>query len=366
MHRRVRSVFALGLAVLLGTATLRAQSAPGADSARALLAARGIPGGQVVIYRGDEQRAVVNVAFGFANVDSSRAVTTETRFRVGSISKLFTALAVAQLWEAGRVNLDAPVQTLVPEFNPSAEGVTIRRLAGHIAGVRHYIPRDVMRAPQRFGDVIAPLALFSADTLIAAPETRYHYTSFGYNLLGAVVQRASGEEYRAYLTRTLFTPFGMTHTVAERSDSAITDLSLGYDGGRGTPTRVAQRTDLSDRWPSGGFLSNATDLARFADQVVRGGSVSPSVRTLLFTSMRTADGKETGVGFGWRIGADAEGRVVYHHGGASVGGRAMLVVWRDLPIAVAITTNLSNAAITERDAMALGELVMTPAERARR
>ncbi len=352
--------------MLVGTATLHAQTAPAADSARALLAARGVPGGQVVVFRGDEQRAVVNVFFGFANVDSSRAVTSDTRFRIGSISKLFTAFAVAQLWEAGRLNLDARVQTLVPEFNPSAEGVTIRRLAGHIAGVRHYIPRDFMRAPQRFNDVVAPLALFATDTLIAAADTRYHYSSFGYNLLGAVVQRASGEEYRAFLSRTLFTPFGMTHTVAERSDSAIADLSLGYDGGRGTPTRVALRTDLSDRWPSGGFLSSAEDLARFADLVVRGGSVSSTVRTLLFTSMQTADGKDTGVGFGWRIGADAEGRVVYHHGGASVGGRAMLVVWRDLPIAVAITTNLSNAAITERDAMALGQLVMTPAERARR
>ena len=76
--------------------------------------------------------------------------------------------------------------------------------------------------------------------------------------------------------------------------------------------------------------------------------------------MRTAADSSTGVGFGWRVGADADGRVIYHHGGASVGGRAMLMVWRNEALVVAITTNLSNARITEQDAMTLGRLAAPP------
>lgn len=344
----------LGLLAILTLFGVRVESqvAPAAleDSARALLAARAVPGGQIVILRDDA--VLARVAFGLAHVDSVRHVTHATRFRVGSISKLFTATAAALLWERGALDLDAPVSALVPEFPATHREVTARRLGGHIAGVRHYIPRDFMRPPARFDDVIGPLALFVNDSLVAPPGSSYVYTSFGYNLLGAAVERASGTEFRALLQRSVFEPFGMRATTHERSDSAITDLAHVYNPGG----REAARTDLSDRWPSGGFLSTATDLAHFAERSVRGDRLSSRVRALLFTPMTLADGSTTSVGFGWRVGTDPAGRVIYHHGGASIGGRAMLVVWRDLPLAVAITSNMSNARITEADAIALGVL----------
>lgn len=352
----MRCVRRLVVGLALGTlaaAALPAQGAPHrlADSARALLAARAVPGGQVVVLL--DGRAIADVSYGFAHVDSARPVTSGTRFRVGSVSKLFTATAAALLWESGRLDLDAPAARLVPEFTLADSAVTVRRLAGHLAGVRHYIPADFTRPPQSFSDVIGALAIFATDTLIARPGTRYFYSSYGYNLLGAAVQRASGEEFRAHIARAIFAPAGMTATVAERSDSTIESLSAGYNF-MPTGPRRAPRTDLSDRWPSGGFLATADDIARFAARSVHGDWLSPRVRALLFTSMQLADGSSTGVGFGWRIGADSAGRVIYHHGGASTGGRAMLVVWRDEPLVVAITTNLSAARISEADAIALG------------
>lgn len=355
--RQVRLLL-VGLALAAIAATpLTGQDAPRTleDSARALLAARAVPGGQVVVLF--DGRVVADVAFGLAHVDSGLPVTSDTRFRIGSISKLFTATAAALLWEAERLDIDAPAARLVPEFTLGDSAVTIRRLAGHLGGVRHYFPGDFARAPQRFDDVIAPLGIFAADSLVAAPGSRYVYTSYGYNLLGAVVQRASHEEFRAHLARVVFAPVGMTATVAERSDSAIAALAAGYTASASGP-RAAIRTDLSDRWPSGGFLSTAHDVARFAERSVHGNWLSPRVRALLFTPMQLPDGQPTGVGFGWRVGADSVGRVIYHHGGASTGGRAMLVVWRDQPLVVAITTNLSAARISEADAIALGLLAL--------
>jgi serine beta-lactamase-like protein LACTB len=290
-------------------------------------------------------------------IGTNAPVTHETRFRIGSLSKLLTATAAAILWERGVLDLDSPAQSLVPEFT-ARHAVTPRQLAGHIGGVRHYVTSDFMRPPARYDDVVATLGIFSADSLIASPGTRYHYSSCGYNLLGATIQRAAREEYRALVSRLVLGPFGLGGVVAERSDSVIGNASRGYEPVTGGPPRPTARTDLSDRWPSGGWLGTATDLARFADGSVRGSLLSTRVRELLFTAMRTADGASTNVGFGWRIGADSSGRVVYHHGGASVGGRAMLMVWRDQPLAIAITTNVSNARISEADAMRLGRMLL--------
>lgn len=353
--RCAAALFLLLWAPRLGGAQLAPEAI--ADSARALLQSRGVPGGQVVILRDGEP--VVRVAYGLAHVDSARAVDDGTRFRIGSISKLLTATAAAALWERGELDLDAPVTALVPEFTAAADGsavrVTSRLLAGHLGGVRHYVGRDFMRATARYDDVIGPLEIFAADSLVAEPGTRYQYTSYGYNLLGAVLQRASGTEFRALVEELVLRPFGLARTVAERSDSLIPGRAATYSPS-GTTAVPAPRTDLSDRWPSGGYLSTASDIARFGDQSVRGPVLSARVRTLLFTPMTLADGTASNVGFGWRVGTDPSGEVVYHHGGASIGGRAMLVVWRDRPLAVAITTNLSNARISEADAIGLGLL----------
>lgn len=352
MRQRFRLLVVLALGALTAVA-LPAQGNARAleDSARALLASRFVPGGQVVVLL--DGRVVADVSYGLAQLDSAVPVTAETRFRVGSISKLFTATAAALLWESGQLNLDAPAARIVPEFTLADSSVTVRRLAGHLGGVRHYFPRDFTRPPQRFSDVIESLAIFAADSLVAPAGTRYFYSSYGYNLLGAIVQRAAAEEFRAHVARVVFAPAGMTHTVAERSDSTIAALAAGYNA---TPVgpRAAPRTDLSDRWPSGGFLSTAHDVARFGTRSVHSPWLSARVRSLLFTSMQLPDGQSTGVGFGWRVGVDSAGRAIYHHGGASTGGRAMLVVWRDEPLVVAITTNLSAARISEADAIALG------------
>lgn len=330
-----------------------------AVAARALLDERVVPGAQVTILRYDDDRGpLLELAYGLAHVDSGQSVTSDTRFRIGSISKLFTAGAAVLLWEEGRLNLDAPVRTYVPEFGVANPGVTARRLAGHLAGVRHYVRSDFMRAPIRFTDVVDAVSIFAQDTLMSEPGTEYRYTSFGYNLLGAVVQRAAGTSFDAYIRETFLVPYSLFDVIPERSDSVIPDLAKGYARREADRWIEAPRTDLSDRWPSGGYLASATDIAMMGGAYAHSSQLTERGRALLFTAMQTADGRSTDVGFGWRIGRDAKGRVVYHHGGASVGGRAMLIVWRDVPLAVAITTNLSGAGITEADAMALGEFGM--------
>ncbi|MBC7897159.1 MAG: beta-lactamase family protein, partial [Cytophagaceae bacterium] len=226
-------------ALLLSSRIAVAQVSP--DSVRAHFVARmqalGIPGAQLVVMR--EGREVVSVAWGQADADGKVKVSDTTRFRVGSISKLFTATAALKLASVGRLTLDAPVSELVPEFMPVRGTVTPRLLAGHLGGVRHYVGADFSRPPRRYATVIEALDIFVRDTLFFEPGTRYFYTSYGYNLLGAAVERAAKEDFRKHVERTITRPLGMTRTMYERADSAIGGVAGTFDpdsGGRWKPT----------------------------------------------------------------------------------------------------------------------------------
>lgn len=354
---------AVKAAALLGLAASPLAGQAGADTVLALFEARmrelGIPGAQLVVVR--DGNVAVSINHGTARANTNVPVGDSTRFRIGSLSKLFTAVAAARLWSRGQLDVDAPVVRLVPEFVGGTPGVTARLLAGHLGGVRHYVARDFVRAERSYGSVIEPLSIFAADTLLHAPGSRYLYSSFGYNLLGAAVERAAREDFRVHVHRTIVAPLGLSRTMFERADSAISGRSDPFDADTGLAWRGGRRSDLSDRWPSGGMLSTAGDLARFADAMIRGNFLTDRERALLFTSMTLPDGKETGVGFGWRIGKDKDGRVVYHHGGAVQGGRAIVVTWRDEAVSVAITTNLSpgRRQVSEADAMAIGQLLLS-------
>lgn len=349
------------LALLVGVGCLPhrwAGAQAGPDSARAIfvrvMERVGAPGGQLAVMRGDE--VLVLARFGYRDSARAAPVTDTTLFRVGSISKLFTATAAARLWDAGRLDVDAPVERLVPEAVMSRGRITPRLLAGHLGGVRHYVGRDFTRPSRYWGTVSAALEIFIADSLVAPPGTRYLYSSYGYNLLGAVVERAAGVDYRQAIRDLVTAPMGLPRTHAQRADSAASEVAWSFDPGPGGP-RSVPATDLSDRWPSGGLISNAAEVARFAVQTVASPLLPARVHELLFTPM-TVGGTSTGVGFGWRVGRDSRGRTVYHHGGNSSGGRAMVMVWPAERLAVAVTTNLGSARYGEPDAMAIGEALL--------
>ena len=148
-------------------------------------------------------RIVWSEAFGFADVEAHHEATTATQFRIGSVSKPLTATAIAQLFETGKLDLDAPVQRYVPTFPAKSAPITTRLVGGHLAGIRHY-QGDEFMLNRHFATVTEGLAIFANDTLLSAPGTRFSYSSYGFNLLGAVVEGASGEEFLAYMNRHVF------------------------------------------------------------------------------------------------------------------------------------------------------------------
>ena len=314
---------------------------------RAYLAQSRVPGAAVAVIAGGE--LAWSEGFGMADVEQRVPVTRRTRFRLGSVSKLLASAAAMKLAEAGRLDLDAPVQRYVPAF-PAHPGppVTVRLLAGHLAGIRGYRAGD-FSAGHNIDLTVYPstdsaLAIFRRDSLVAPPGSTYRYSTFGYTLLGAALEGAAGEEYTAALRRLVLAPLGLAHTVPDRWDALVADRTrfYGYAGPDGAPVNETP-VFPSYKWAGGGMLSTADDLARFGAVLLRPGFFSAASLRALVMPQRTADGASTGVGLGWRVGADLAGRAVYHHAGTIEGGRSVLLVWPGENVVVALLTNRTAA-----------------------
>ena len=311
------------------------------ESARRMIAdsmARtGVPGVSITVARGDE--IVWSEGFGWADVEQRVAVTPLTRFRVGSVSKSLTSVALGRLVEQGRLDLDAPVQRYVPSFPAKRWPITPRQLAGHVAGIRHYAG-DEFLSSRRYANVTEGLAIFRDDSLLFEPGTRYLYSTYGWNLLSAVVEGASGRDFLAYMRQEVFGPLGMRQTVPDFTDSLVAFRARFYTrADSAAPTVNAPYVDASYKWAGGGFLSTTEDLVRFGQALAAGRVLEPATRSLLFTSQRTKAGVETGYGIGWVVRRDARGRTTVSHSGGSTGGTAYLVIYPAERVVVAVLAN---------------------------
>jgi CubicO group peptidase (beta-lactamase class C family) len=278
----------------------------------------------------------MSAGFGFADVARATAATPDTKFRIGSVSKLLTAVALMRLVEMHVLDLDAPLRGYLDEHPAQWPDLTLRELAGHTAGVRHYRGAEFFSRTS-YPTLRAAMEIFAADSLLFAPGSAYAYSSHGYTVIGAAMERVTGEAFPDLLRRTVLAPLAMPRTVPD-SGGAIDDKAVLYDIGRDEVT-VAPTDDLSSRWPAGGYLSTTADLARFGWLALRPGFLGETARREMVTPQRLTSGMTTNVGIGWRTATDSAGRPYLHHGGSSNGGSAFLLVYPDQGLVVAMACN---------------------------
>jgi serine beta-lactamase-like protein LACTB len=193
--------------------------------------------------------------------------------------------------------------------------------------------------------VVEALAIFENDTLQSAPGARYSYSTYGWNLISAVVQGASGEKFLRYMRGHVLDPLGLRETVAEYEDSIIVGRGRQYRRGRDGRLVNAPYVDNSNKWAGGGYLSTASDLVRYGSSYLQGSLLDPATVKLMWTSQRTSAGEETGYGIGWFTGTVDDHKEVWHTGGA-LGGSTILLIRPDDGVVVAILTNLESAGPT--------------------
>jgi CubicO group peptidase (beta-lactamase class C family) len=336
------------------TAAADARVAAARELLRADLAR--VPAAQVAVMAGGE--LVWSEAFGFADLSARRAATTTTRFRIASVSKPLTAAGLMRLVEAGKLDLDAPVQRYVPAFPVKQEGeITTRRLAGHLAGIRHYTGPDA-RLDLNYSSVQTALKIFAADPLVVAPGTKYHYSTFAWTLVSAAMEKAAQRDFLAFMEAEVFAPLGMARTRPDRHGTLDAARATFYARGAEGKFHPAPKMNPSYKWAGGGFLSTAEDLARFGSALLQPGYLKAETLAEMFTSQKTTAGDSIGYGIGWRVLHEA-GVVEYAHTGGQPGCTAVLLLRPEAKVVVAILTNVADAEIT-RHARALADLFQEP------
>ena len=272
---------------------------------------------------------------GFADRSRHRKVVRSTQFRVGSVSKTITAATVARLSERGLIDVDAPIREYVAVYPRSGPAPTVRQLGGHLGGIRHYEGAEAINT-KHYSSVTDSLRVFIDDPLVAPPGEELHYSSYGFNLLGAAVETATSSRFGQAVTASVLQPLGMKRTSVGRPAIGGTRF---YEVTRRRRAVPAPFIDLSDRYPSGGFLSTAEDLVRLGLGVTSPMFLDDRSRALLFTSQRTRAGEATGYGFGFEVGESPVGPVAGHTANV-VGGTAGLLIHPRTRVVVALVTNI--------------------------
>ncbi len=285
--------------------------------------------------------------YGFEDRENNIPVTSRTLFRWASVSKPLTAIAAVQLAERGCLDLDADVRRYVPEFPDQGVTITCRQLLCHQGGIVHYKNGRVIRTereyacPNPFENVVLALDTFKESPLIAEPRKKFSYTTHGYILLSAVVQRAGRQTFADQVWCRIACPLGMTTLQPDYQWCEIPHRATGYRKILGTIVRSTD-TDVSWKLGGGGFISNIEDMALFASGLINGKLISEESQAMMWTRQATSDGQTTKIGLGFFI-EQQDGTLKVSHNGSQEKTRTRLVIYPHRKHGMVLMTNSEYA-----------------------
>jgi len=278
-------------------------------------------------------------AFGTANRDDP--LTPAGRMRIGSVSKPFTAMIIARLSELGKLDLDAPIETYLPDLPVHLRKITSRQLAQHTSGIRQYDFSSLRDSNNRehYLRLSSAFARHENDTLVSQPGEEFNYSSIGYNLLGLVAEQTFGGTYAEALEALIIGPLALTSTTLDNSREYTPCRSRSYSLLFGRLKMKTMARDNSDLYPSGGLVSSAEDLARFTSSILNGLLLFPETTEMIFRRVEKTD-NDFYYGFGWQVARTQPPQWI-GHGGTINGAYASV---RHYPC-----TNITIAAIANYD-----------------
>lgn len=300
-----------------------------------------IPGMTVAVALDDH--VVYSKGFGTADLENGVTMTSDTLIRTGSLAKPITAAAAMTLVDAHKLDLDAPVQKYCNAFPVKAWPVTTRELLTHTSGIRHY-RGDEADSTKHYPRMSDGFAIFSADPLLFEPGTKYSYSTYGYTVVGCVIEGASGQPYFDYLREHVLIPADMTHTFVDDVFAIEPHRSRGYHTIH-DHLQNAGLVDSSYKIPGGGLVSTAEDMVRLDMALMEGRVVKPATLETMWTPTglpRLEDGKRSSYGIGFGV-LNLDGQKYIAHSGGLQGASTDMEVIPGRRFAVAVLTNDEDA-----------------------
>lgn len=275
-----------------------------------------VPGASVAVVR--DGGFIFKKSYGMANMEQKIPVSEFTNFRIASVSKQFTAMAVMILKQSGMLDYNEPIAKFFPESPKIWEQITIRRLLTHTSGLVDYedlVPPDC-KTPLRDSGV--PALLNTQHGTYFTPGTRYKYSNTGYAFLALIVEKLSGKRFASFMKENIFDPLGMENTVVfDEGFNEVKNRAFGYketDSG----FEFSDQSATSSVQGDGGIYTSIMDYfkwdqALYGEKIVKGELLKEA-----FTPQILLDGASTDYGFGWRID-EKQGETIIHHNGSTCG-----------------------------------------------
>lgn len=293
--------------------------------------------GQEVIYEG---------GLGLADLENQVAATPDTVFQVGSITKSFTAILVAQLAVEGRINLDAPVSTYLPDYRGPARNAPVRTLMNHTSGLVNYTDAPSFPHASRRAFTRSEMrAFFENEPLMFEPGTAFSYSNSGTYLLGLIVESVTGQEYATVVHDRIFVPLGLEHTYYGGWRQIIPHRAHGYVHGENGFVNAPELEDLIP-FSAGALDSNVRDIQRYLDQVHRQNAFGDRVRDILYTHATLGDGSSLDYTLGALLIRNWEGHRKIAHAGDIDGFSAYMSYYPDDDISIVVLANTREVAPT--------------------
>jgi D-alanyl-D-alanine carboxypeptidase len=311
----MRALLLLPMALAIGSAA--APDAKKVDELFAPVAGGKLPGAAVAVIL--DGHPVLVKGYGMADVARSKAISPATIFRLASVTKTFTAIAVLQLVEAGKVKLDDTISQYVADI-PGGAKIRVSHLLGHTAGIPDFIGYDEMKRR----------------SLEFEPGSRINYSNNGYGILGHLIERVSGQTWDGYLREHILAPLGMKNSgydVGGELPGRATGYLLGKNG-----YEASSITDARDAYAGGGLYSTVDDLVRFEQGLLAGKLLKRETLERAWRPGTLTDGRTTAYGFGWIV-TELGGVREVGHGGDITGFNTYLAHYPDQKLTVIVLSN---------------------------
>lgn len=315
-----------------------------------------------------EGRPVVSRGYGMANFELGVANTPKTKFRIGSLTKQFTAMGIMVLQERGRLSVNDSICKYIAQCPQAWQDITIHQLLTHTSGIREYLrlPEFQQRAvPLPVNAVIEALKTKPLDF---KPGERFGYSNSGYYIAGYIIERASGKTYEAFLQENIFKPLGMSDTGYDDRNRVLPNRAAGYSLEAGGKIVNAAYLDMSRPFAAGGLYSTAEDLlkwdaALYTERLIPRKSLEAVFNSTVDASIKSLTGK---YGYGWLTTRQAGWRAQVHAGEIN-GFTAFLARFPDERATVVILSNFDNMPVEtiagDLAAIMFGEKYELPQER---
>jgi CubicO group peptidase (beta-lactamase class C family) len=283
-------------------------------------------------------------SYGYADINNRIKANSNTLYRIASISKVITSVAIMQLVEQKKIDLDTDALRYIPYFPHKKWKFTTRQILQHTAGLRSYKNGEFNNTIS-YSSTQQAVEVISNDSLEYKPGSKYLYTTLGYNLLAAVIENVSKMKFADYLKKYIFEPADMKATFPEYHKEIVLNKALGYIKNNYRILQNAPQSDVSIKIAGGGLISTTEDLLKFANCLLNGKLLKHATLDSMLVPTILPDGKILESGLGFDIKTDYYGKQFFGHYGHGTGFMSLLVIYPKDSVAVVDLINTADRSI---------------------